>query len=359
MKILVIDPLSPFGHKDINKVFLDSISKEFEVIYIASSSFTDIVPSHISFIPIESSLFTLGVNSFQNRWRISKVIITISKHLRRLTPDVVFYMSYETITFSILYRLFLNKFGPETKTFLMNHLNIDELSESFLKRLFFLFIPLSCVHVVYEDFIRDYVRRHFGRNTLTFHHNLNSYKRRYICNSFPYQNFFEGEHMTYIVAPSGNSFNEVILNEIMALDDDGYLSNHNIRVFIKNRKIRYQSDHLIITNAYLSDDEYSYVLDKSSYILLPYDLKYRYRASGVYFDALTFSKPIIFSGTLFFDNQEERFGELGLKIRHSIRETFDMLNSAALSIHERNIKIARQFYDDQNFQVNLNKLLVK
>lgn len=357
MKIVVVDPLSPFGHKDINRVLLSSIVCDCEVVYIGSSSFADIVPQGVSFIPIDSSLFTIGRNSLNNRWRLLKALRMISKIVRRLSPDVIFFMSYETLTFSLLCRSFMTK-SKQRRLYLMNHLNVDELSDSSIKRIAFKMIPKCFVHVVYEDFIKDYIEEHYDRRSLTLPHNLNTYKLFYKCDDFKYKSFFEAGNDYIVLAPSGNIFDGDVIGEIINLDKDGYLVKRGLKLFLKSKGLHYESNNLIIADTYLSESEYSFAFENSTYIFLPYDLRYKYRASGVYFDALTFSKPILYSDTLFFRDQEKRFGEIGITIKQSMKDTFDLICPENIEKHKRNITYARQFYSDDNFIKRINKYLL-
>lgn len=355
MKVAIVDPLSPFGHKDINKVFLNSLSDEYEVTYIASSLFSDIVPGRVRFIPIESSLFTIGPNSLDNRKRLYKALIIISKKVNGIKPDVLFFMSYETLTFSLLSRSF-SKQGR--RVFLMNHLNIDELESSSIKRLAFKSLPKSFIHIVYEDFIRDYVKKQYKRKCLTLQHNLNTYKIEVSCLDSKLKTFIESDKDSVLfVAPSGNFLNNITLDEIIKLDKNGYFKQKHFRVFIKNKGIQYASDHLLITNEYLSDGEYTSAFKKTDYIFLPYDLSYKYRASGVYFDALTFCKPIIYSNTLFFRDQVERFGEIGISLKTTIQETLDGYCRTKYEQHKANIEKARLYYSDDNYRNKIKNII--
>lgn len=355
VKVVVVDPLSPFGHKDINKVFLCNLSDEYEVTYIASSSFSDIVPNHIKFIPIESSLFTIGPNSLDNRKRLFRALRIILDKVRGIEPEVLFFMSYETLTFALLSHAFFIK---GCKVFLMNHLNVDELETSSIKRLAFKSLPKNFTHIVYEDFIRDYVINKYNRKCLTLQHNLNTYKINALCPNSKLKKFFESDKDSILfVAPSGNFLGNITLDEIIKLDKNGYFKEKKFRVFIKNKGIQYESDNLLITNEYLSDGEYTNAFIMADYIFLPYNLSYKYRASGVYFDALTFCKPIIYSNTLFFMNQIERFGELGISLKETVKETFDGYSLENFEIHKSNINKARLYYSDDNYRNRIKSII--
>lgn len=357
MRVIVVDPLSPFGHKDINKVLLDNISFENEVVYIASSSFADFVPKHISFFPLKSSLFVIGTNSFLNRCRLFIALWQIWRIVRKIPYDVLIFMSYETLTFSLVGRLFVS-FGSRRRVYLMNHLNIDELEHSRLKRLAFKLIPSAISHLVYEDFIKEYTVKTYKKKVITFHHNLNTYKQSYICRDFKYKDFFRfADSGILIVSPSGNSLSIQSLNEMIELDKEGFLTKNKIYVFIKSRQVHYYSSNLIIENIYLSDGEYSFVLSAAKFILLPYDLSYTYRASGVYFDALTFCKPVVYSEALFFRDQKDRFGEIGIAIKESMKATLECLLNDEYQVYKNNINMARHFYCDESFRMNLKKLI--
>ena len=155
---------------------------------------------------------------------------------------------------------------------------------------------------------------------------------------------------------SSNTMKREDIEEIIELEKERYLEKNDIKIYIKSKTLEYISNNLIISGRFLSDEEYSYIMQHTSYVFMPYDIEtYKYRVSGVYFDALTFSKPIIFFGTMFFKNQVSKFGELGLEISSTIKN--ELIHDAEkYCSYRENINKAKEYYADINIQEDLDKL---
>lgn len=357
-KILVIDPISPFGHADINRVILNIMVKEYDVIYCASEDFGSFVPKNCKYIPLNRKYFQNNRSSIINRIQYMKAIFRICKLVRGIKPDDVLIISYDVVTFGLLYYLFSKSVGGKEKIHLLNHNNIDECDRSKIKRLLFSVISRKSKQVVYEKFIKEYVDNKYGISCDLMRHNINLYKSSVSGDmSEDIQDFLYGQGCTRIIMLSGNELSSEYLDELIELDKSSYFRDRNIKVYLKSKEATYKSQNLVVSGKYLSDREYSALFENSSFILLPYDTEnYKYRISGVYYDALTFCKPIIYSNTVFFQDQNNRFGELGLPLKMTFKETLDAYDNTCYEKYVKNIEFARDEYSDSNVLRDIRKL---
>ena len=114
----------------------------------------------------------------------------------------------------------------------------------------------------------------------------------------------------------------------------------------------------MIINEYLSDDDYSFLMNASTYNLLLYEESYQHRISGVYFDSLAFKKPIIFNSNTFFDDQELRFGMIGIRFRN-FDTLFNDLKKANYEAFLHSIAKATNYYSDANVLEDYNNIINK
>ncbi len=357
-RVAVVDFLSPVGHRDINKVTVDALSQIHHVRYIASASYKTIVPYNVSFSPIKESLFTIGNNAILNRIRLSIAFVKICCLLKKKKADVIWVMSYDTIVLYCFSKLFDYCVGKNARVLLMNHMNIDELTRSGLKKSMFNKLGNKYESIVYSGFIKKFVQDIGNIKCHVLPHNLNNYKIDEIGSiRSDIKDFFESKGETYVVMISGNGVDPNNLDELIDLDKRGILTEYHLKIYIKEKSHHYHSDSLCINSCYLSDCEYTFMLSNTSYVMLPYNVDYKYRASGVYFDALTFNKPIIYTETSFFIEEVSHFGELGVSIKHSLEQVLCTIVKSDYKLFENNIRTANSFYQDDNYKERISQII--
>lgn len=345
--IIIIDPLSPKGHYDINKVALEILAGEYDIKYYAAEYYKSLVPNGVEFHGYDRHYFELKSSPLENRKNLyhgfKKMLADINKENERKT---ILLMSYDIIVFYLLRRkMQLTK----NDVLLFSHSNVDDYRRSKIKRFLYNRVSKKTKTIVYEQFILDYLKDHYDTDSYVVRHTLNNYKKFFsdtiddsLCS------FVKKDDAMTIVSLSGNAIEKGIIEELIELDENGYLATNSIRLYIKYNSCEYKSNNLWITKTYLNDGEYAYLVDQSTYMLLCYNSEsYQYRVSGVYFDALTFEKPIIYSNSLFFLDQSERFGEIGVIFKDSMKDVLQRCLSADYSQITQNVIKAKEYYSDK------------
>lgn len=362
-KILLIDPLSPKGHKDINQIALKLLENKFTITYVSSENFINkSAINNIEHIEIEEKFFKNG-SGLTNRIRYLKVLSKISRIIDKNYFDSIIFLSYETISFSLYTHL--NKMKVNNKwgsVYLLNHLNIDEIKKSRIKKMFFYLIPKKITHLCYEDFITERVLEDFKRKAITIRHNLNFYKiieNEGIEVNSSLKNWFDNEDLK-LVALSNNKVDHDLIELLIELDRKHYFKERNIRLLIKNRDLEYEGSQIKLTTKFLSEADYSYSMLKSDYVFLPYQAaKYDLRISGVFFDSITFNKPVICANTRFFEFIFKKFGAVGYKYSRK-EELLAVLNNLENKVPEsfqNVVNMIKEYYSDDNVRSDFENLL--
>ena len=152
--ILYIDLLSPRGHLFLNKSFLNifaSFSNKLDLScregYIGYNDIPKKI-ERIYSIPIQY----YKINSkFDYRIKNVKKIKWVLKNINIDIYDLIFISSYETISFSLAWPR-----NIKPRVIVVDHNNLDELNDK-IKCAFFKFIPKYVEHVVFEDYMRNYL----------------------------------------------------------------------------------------------------------------------------------------------------------------------------------------------------------
>lgn len=359
-KLMILDPLSPCGHFDINKVMVDVLQESFELFYVASNKFVTEFGQKIIGYGIDDEYFKISNNSVKNRFKLYKALRKMMNYIDEVSPDFIIIMSFDILVQSIWLKVNYFKIKKwNNKTRYLCHSNIDELESSLLKRLFFNIGMKKCRFLTYEEYINSFFVEKYGVESTTLHHNINEYKIDFDKNNVSKLIWqFSSSEMLKIIAPSSNEIKDSVIEELIQLDKNGYLSNKNVFFFLKYKKKKYHSKNLWLSGDYLSDDDYSCLFENADFIYLPYDVSsYNYRVSGVYFDAITFVKPIIYFPIMFFIDQEKRFGDIGVRIDNTLKETIDKCTKER-SIHCKNsIENARIYYSNENLLKEVNTIV--
>ena len=349
-KVLLLEPLSPWGHKDINEVTIDILHDNYELYYCAAEGYMDNKYSNVKYYTLDKELFTVKSNSLDNRIRLYKAFIKMLQIANDIHPDYVFVMSYDVIVLSFVCMLQSKYSHLYKKMFILNHSNPDEVLSSKIKRFFYKYISDDIKNVFYEDYIGKKISEITDRKYYVLHHNLNDYKKNvsaYTVINDSLSRFFEDKAL-YLVSVSSNEIPKEIVEEILKLDRDGVLTHNNVKVFIKNKIHDFSSSNVLFYTDFLTDDEYSYIIQQSDYVMILYnDQTYRYRVSGVYFDAITFSKPIFHNENLFIEKQREKYGDIGVMVeKNKLEVAIQNVISTDYSKLQDNICSIREYYSN-------------
>lgn len=358
-RVCIIDPLSPYGHKDINSVIINEISKFSIVTVLCSYGLIDQKNKKVKYIQYDDCYFKIGNNSLINRKRLIDVLNQMCREISKNKYDAVIFTSYEVISMYIVFNIMraVEK-GMYDKMYILNHSNIDDIRRSRVKRIAYNKLNKNITNLCYEEYIGNYIETHYNKKWKLLRHNINNFKKYYgKINNEDIVDFFDADYK-YISIIGELSFKEKIFSELIELDDSGYLQNRHVKVFIKDKKITRKSQGVFVYNEYLSDNEYSYILDKSHYVLIIYDSnEYLYRISGIFFDAVTFGKPVIYSNCLFFESVYNRFGEFGIRYNGNIREVLNSISEEEYYRACMTIEKISRYYSDINVKNDLFNII--
>ncbi len=362
--ICIIDPLSPYGHRDLNKVLIRLASEIGTLTVVCARGLIGEKLPGVEYILYADSYFKIGKNSLDNRRRLLWVLKKMCDFINTRHFDVIMFTSYEIITTYIAFNVCRFAKTKDKKIYLLNHSNIDEVTRSKVKQFCYRRLRDEMVDLCYEEYIGRYIEETYDKKWCCMRHNVNDFKLEYKRNhvSEEIAGFFESAdslsgHM-YVIFP-GEMFNEEkIIQEIHSLEKSSYLREKKIKIFVKNKKYAAPTDNVLLWHRYLNDDEYSYIFEHCHYVGIIYNPSdYVYRSSGIFFDAATFKKPIIYCKTLFFDDKVERFGDIGLEYSDSLKACLDNISQARYGIEEKHMESVYGYYSDINVLGDLNNMI--
>jgi hypothetical protein len=164
MKILAIDPLGPWGHVRFNSLVLDAMRELGRVSFIAFRDYHKHfeVDERID-IPDKRGLYRSDRRlRFGQPWVIDSILRTV----RPADYDAVVFLCYEAVSLAL-------KWPKSARAFVFEHNNTDKARENPLKLFCYRRIPHSVAHLVFMDYIGEYIARTCRRQSFTVPLNYN------------------------------------------------------------------------------------------------------------------------------------------------------------------------------------------
>lgn len=279
MQGAVVDFLFPVGHKELNKRLVKLISEIAPVTLVVQDGYDKSeITSNKNISIREIKREKIEKNIFLSRLYAIKNMFNTNKILEWGNYDFIWVNTFETITFAFGCKWIKNK-----NIYIVHHNNTDELSNR-LKRFFFNSYKNKVNHIVFEEYIRSYLIDTLGVE-----------ENRVKVVAHPFKNSSKSkvkENLKKCVGLS-NSNDKIIIDEIIREEVESKIfSKHDINILLKSsEEVTYKS--LKVIKGFLKKEEYEKYINESTFVLAPFNLKYKYRTSGFIIDALASEKIVI------------------------------------------------------------------
>jgi hypothetical protein len=336
-KILFVDLLSPKGHMKINKKFIkylchssedtviDLVFRKDYVDYDMHKSIRDII-----YLPEKYYRYN---NKLEYRYKNYKLLGWIDKNVLVNNYDVIFISSYETISTAIFFKW--KKIN--SNIFLLNHNNIQELDQSFIKKVFYRKINLNITHLVFDEKIKVYLQREIDiLNKIEIINHPLVYDRDLDIRN--------PDKIEFIFGPS-NSNNDNEISKIV-----GYIneSDNNFDIFLKSQYMYYLEPNITVSNKWLKEDEYKLLFNKADCILLLFGDDFIHRVSGVFFEAVALNKYIITNNKYLYETYIKKYNNIGslFQNEHELKGIISKINQGTI-LEENSFNDIKKHHSDE------------
>lgn len=341
MKILYLDFLYPEGHIRQNTTYISCLSKIAEVYVLSPKGRYDCLPPEVEVI--ENDSLEIKEGKFLNRFSSLKIMLISALEARKLKPDYIFVSSYETIVFAIG-RLFFRK---KDRLFLLNHFNVDELSNK-VKSSFFKIYKHKVNHIVFEDFIENYLIETHKLDKNKIHilpHQLNenlseaSKKNIYNC-----------------VGLSNSNDEEVIAKIIDTEKKKKLIKKAGYKIILKSKSMDFDNGFLKVIKGFLNSDKYNEYINNCQCIYMPFPSSFRYRMSGTLVDALSNNKKVLGRKLPLFQAYAGKYPSI-CKVADNIEDICQLLlNSAEANTYDEEFRRFKEEHSESNLLKALMKI---
>jgi len=285
MKLLVLDYISYSGHKNFNKVHIESLIRlGVDVELMGRKGQFDNIDNVDMFkvynmpewlfknYPLPSISFRLqGIAS----------LIWVKKHIKCREYDAILVLTYDILS--------LFTFRISNTVILVNHNNVPQLWSK-VKYNFTKWLPKDYIHIALNEEMEQRLKLLFPLKSV-FH------VPHGICPpslALEKPTFIKSSD-SFLFCPVNRNYDGVFVTELFEnksfLD---FLEKKKLFLLVKdNVKITVASKNIIKVSSSLPLAEYNYLLQNSVAVILPYDKQFKYRCSGIFFECVARQKPII------------------------------------------------------------------
>ncbi len=275
MKVLYLDFLCPRGHLNLDINQIRRLSNFSEVLVVSQKGRYKNLPKNV--VNIEKENIEIRDGKIRNRLYALKNMIISAFESKKNDCNVILVSSFETIIFAIG-RFFLKK---EAKIFIVHHNNTDELSNK-VKAFFFRTYMNKVKHIVFSDFIKDYLVNTFtisSEDIFVIPHHMNILNLEL--------NDSLNDEKIYKCVGLSNSNDEKIISEIIKREkNDKILKKMKIKIILKSKKFDFDDGYLKVVRGFLTKDVYDDYIKNSESNYLPFPNSFKYRMSGTLIEAL-------------------------------------------------------------------------
>ena len=347
MKLLIADTQYPKGHYNLNIHLLKLLSsldfiEEVKVLNY-KEYYRDIEKEKFKLLKLKCLFFSKNeywgyILSFLNA-------IIIKMRLLCIKYDKVIFFTFDTLSFFLI-SIFTNK-----NIYLFHHNNADHLVNKY-KSIFFNLYKNKVYHIVFEDFIKDYLVKKGVDSNLVY---VIRHPLPVLLNTCqPLSN-----KKSKIFVGLGHGNDESLLCEIINKElETKILQNNNIKLVIRSQQKYIKLPPSVkIINDFLSKEEYENLYSEASGILILFPYSFKYRFSGTLLDAF-YSKKIVIGRNIPIVKSFSQMYPNSCYIFDKVNVLFNLLlDKSEFDNDEYQIFLAN--YSDNNIQNQLNEVLFK
>lgn len=351
MNILFLDFIYPLEHKNFNQNMINAILNFANVtVFSPTDYFGESLNNSQNINNIESDTLKTKKGKFLFRLNILKSIRESHVLAKKIKPDIVLVSCFETISFAF----FTFLFGSSKDIYIVHHNNTDELKNK-IKRSFFKLYRNRVEHIVFEDFIKEYLVNRIGvkeENVYVVPHPLSiniSDNMKSSCND------------TIDCLGISNSNDEDFIDDLINLEKQNSIFKKNgYKLVLRSKKQEFDNGSLKVISGYLDREIYDAYYTSCKSVLVPLSKQFCYRMSGTLVDALSNGKIVLGSDVELINKYSEKYPSICKKF-DSAEDFVNKLKliSRGNSSIESEINKYQEHHSHENIAKTIKTIMIK
>ena len=275
------------GHIPMNQPFMEIFSKGYEVHTLCLEGWYRELDHKViqhTYLDISSKISHLP---FKVQRTVFSVYILKEVHQLCLNMNFdIIIMSTFSYWVTLLWPFY---FKDKNQLWILHHDDLD-LSKKWPYKWFFRLFVKRYIHLTLEWFISIGMKKMYPEIAQNIFELTNPYRRISFADADTWDQY-SGKMLCICI---GRGADDSFMNDIIAFEKESHiLEDNEIYLYFKSQKSKYKSDHIVMSNAYLTDAEYSGLIKKSSVLFICYEESYHLRLSGQLLDGLSSKKYVI------------------------------------------------------------------
>ncbi|HAS8547369.1 TPA: hypothetical protein I7775_20395 [Vibrio vulnificus] len=276
---IFIEPKCCSGHVEVYKELIRTKLSSGTVLFVSTSAYLN------NFDDLEVDKHVINTIDTSNKilYRLQQIIFLfkLALFLRNISYKECIFLSYENISF------FPFSY-TNNRIFVLEHNNIDQLLSSKLKSLFYRFTSNEVEHIVFEDYIGEYINSKYNKKYSVLEH-----PKRLIVSLEP-----DEIDRDYVFCPSGDASYDFLIKL-------SRYCKHNNFLLITKDKYDLSQECNVIQKKFFSN--YDTIFKNAKYIAIGVD--FSYRVSGVFYEAIANGKRVILNDCIFSSHVTRKYNK--------------------------------------------------
>ena len=194
--------------------------------------------------------------------------------------------------------------NKRAKIIVMHHNNIDQLENSWIKRLIFNIYKKKVVHVVLEKYIKEYLCKQYNLEDNNVYVWLHPVWEKELTKEKEYD----------CVGISNSNDEELVYKIIEKEKINEDVKKSGLKIILRSRSSSFDNGYLKVITGWLDRKTYEDYISKAKVVYVPFSKSFHYRVSGSIIDAFSNGIPIVGTNCPLVDYYSEQY--------HSICETY-------------------------------------
>lgn len=272
------------GHIPMNKPFMEIFSKKYEVHTLCFENWYEGISTEIKqhyYKDIKPCKIRKLTRTFSS--------IHILKEIRKLDKNIGFdiiIMSTFSYWVTPLWPFF---FSDRKKLWIIHHDDLD-LSRRYPYRLLFELFVKRYIHLTLDPMIRKEMQEWYPKISGRIFELINPYRRKVSHETTLWEDYKD----KFLCVSIGQGANDVFFDKIIAIErNKKILESNKVYLYFKSRKKIYQGKNIVVNPQYLTDEEYTGLINRASVVFICYEKSYNLRLSGQLLDGLSNYRYVI------------------------------------------------------------------
>lgn len=338
--MLIIDFMSPIGHKILNKFFLSTSVKSCgrrKFVFFAKRNYQDILPSDNASFFCLPNIFGNGKSDVQGFYSYLEVfihslyfVLYYVFSLKFVVNRKIVFLSYNSVSHLPIF-VILKLLGAQIYVFEHNSIpkSTGNSFKLFFKRLFFKLSSYCIAHIVFEEFIKKQLELRYNASVFVVNHPCLS------DDSVAEANSLLPNRERYWFSPSGSTGQSFI-----------YRISHvssimGVKLYVKSSSFISNENHVIVNSRF--DDYYKMMCDAEIVFI---DCDFDNRVSGVFYEAIAANCTVVLTESEFSFFVSKKFPNVFVSNNENLELIINLALSSDLKKYDvdvHNTKVKNEF----------------